>query len=252
LLAQTILREKEGAGVLERAVLLPPGQLDRSAATKLAREFLERYGADHTIINFLMGVDEMEVRASLYQHFTQTESIPSGRMQGLTRYVRAISELGPPKGPIARVLSINGNALLSYREGNTISEVILGGSDPTRFKIEDVEFQLIHLSFSKGTSAVADDVRYSLRFYFRAAPRISIHCTIAATRRMESLLKIKNVGVLVRSDPWFHEYDDYPAYPAFVRDLPPPSLSQYEFSAYTSCSVGFRQGLSCSGRNFEP
>ncbi len=249
LCAQTVLREREGAGVIERAVIYPRGQLDRSSATILARQFLKRYGADHEIISILMGVDESEIRASLY---SLSPTFTADPIASLDKYVEELRTLGPPKGPIARVLSINGDALFSYREGGAVYEEVLTGTDPTRLIVDDVKFQLLHLSFSEASSAVAEPSRYRLTLYFLAAPRISISRTITATRMMLSRLRIKNLAVLVRSDGWFFGSDDYPAYPAFIRNLTAPNANKYRLFGYTSC--GFERGdnLTCSGRNFEP
>ena len=141
---------------------------------------------------------------------------------------------------------------MSYRDSNGVAEQVLHGTDPTRFVIEHLNFEIIHITFTKGSDALAEDVRYRLTFYFRASPRISLSGTIAATRRMGALVKISNVTVLVRPDAWFLEYDDFPVFPAFVKALSAPNAAEYELAPFASCALEAGYGLKCSGRNFAP
>jgi hypothetical protein len=173
-------------------------------------------------------------------------------MEELKKLVDEISRHGPPKQALARVISINGNALLSYREGNTLTEEVLSGSDPTRFRIGGVDFELLHLSLSTGGPALAEDVRNSLVLYFRAKPKVSLSSTLAAFHRFASVVKIGNLDVLVRPDAWFLEYDDYPFFPAFVVGLEPPNAIRYELSSYVTCGSSAIHGMTCSGKNFKP
>jgi hypothetical protein len=246
--AETVLRHEEGAGVVERVIVLPRGQLDRNSARELARQFLDHYGAGNVVLSLLVGVDNLEVRANLYHHFPNNYD----RLASLNRIVQDILKLGPPKEPIARVLSINGNVLLSYRDSSGLTEEVLHGSDPSRFSIDGSNFELLHLTFSKAGAAVAERMRYGLTFYLRMYPIVSLRATVSATKRYVSLVKVNNVSLLVRPDPWFLESDDYPAYPAFVKILPDPNAGQYELAPYASCTFQRSHGLTCSGRGFEP
>ena len=225
-------------------------QFDRQSAIAVAREFLKRYAADHEIISVVLGVDQSEILSCFFSSYPPP--LDSGRIESLDAHVEELRKVGPPKGPIARILSINGNALFSYREGSTVYEEVLSGTDPTRLGVEGAQFHLLHLSFSKASPAVTESSRYQITLYFRAAPRISISKTVAATRTMLSRLRTKNLTILVRSDGWFFERNDYPAYPAFIRDLNLPDANKYRLSSYTSCGSQHGEDLSCSGRNFEP
>jgi hypothetical protein len=246
--AETVLRHEEGAGVVDRVIVLQRGQLDRLSAKEIAHKFLDRYSAGNVVLSLLFGVDDLEVRANLYHHFPSS----SDRLTSLSGIVQDILKLGPPKEPIARVLSINGNVLLSYRDSSGLTEEVLHGSDPSRFRIDDFEFELLHLTFTKGTAAVAERMRYGLTFYLRVSPKVSLGATVAAARRQASLVKVNNVSVFVRPDPWFLESDDYPAYPAFVKKLSDPNAGQYELAPYTSCTFQHSHGITCSGRGFQP
>ena len=153
---------------------------------------------------------------------------------------------------IARVISIGGNAVVTYRSGDNISDEVLHGTDPTRFRIYGVDFELLHLALSTGTAAVAEDVRNSLALYFRVKPTVSVSATQATLRRLASTVRIRNVSVRVRRDVWFLEYDTYPLFPAFAVGPEPLKVGQYDLSSYVTCGSTARHGLSCSGKNFEP
>jgi len=250
--SQTILYDREGSGVVDRGEVVLPGHLDRGSARILARDFLNRYGEAHQVLSLLIGEDDREIRASCWHRAGVIPSGGPGRMAELKKLKADIDKLGPPKHPIARVISIGGNALLTYREGDSISDEVLRGADPTRFRINGVNFELLHMALSTGTAAVAEDVRDNLALYFRTKPRVSLSTTLAAFRQLASTVKINNLDLLVRSDAWFLEYDDYPIYPAFVLGLRPLNVNEYELSSYVTCGSSAKHHLNCSGRNFEP
>jgi hypothetical protein len=250
--AQTVIYDKEGSGVIDRGVVVPEGHLDEALAKTMAREFLDLYGPTHDVLNLVIAVNETELRASCYH---RAEGIPSGghdRAVQLRALDAEISRVGPPKHPIARFISISGNAVLTYRSADSISDEIMHGTDPTRLKTDRVEFQLLHLALSTGTAAVAEDVRYSLALYFRVKPAISVSATQVALRRLASTVRIRNLSVRVRRDPWFLEYDSYPLFPAFLAGLRPINIGQYDLSSYVTCDSSVRHGFQCSGKNFEP
>lgn len=250
---QTIIYNRDGSGVIDRAETVPQGHLDRSSAIDAALQFLDRYGRTHDVLSLVIGEDESEVEASC---FHRADAIPSdgrGRIEGLAKLETDINRLGPPKHPIARAVSISGNALLTYRDGDSLSEEVLSGADPTRFRIDGVDFKLLHLVLTTGTEGVAEDVRDSLALYFQVRPKVSLSSTLTAFHRLASTIRINNLDIRVRPDAWFLEYDNYPLFPAFIIGMiPPPTVAQYDLSSEVTCGSTARHGSKCSGRNFEP
>jgi hypothetical protein len=249
---QTVMYDRDASGVIDRAEIVARGRLDRSSARALARQFLDRYGQSREVLSLVIGEDGPEIGASCFHRADTIPSESRRRMEELRKLEADITRVGPPKHPIARVVSISGNALLTFRDGDSVSEEVLHGADPTRFKVDGVDFELLHLVLTTGSAGVAEDVRNSLALYFRVKPKVSLSSTLAAFHRLASIVKINNLDIRVRPDAWFLEYDDYPFFPAFVPGLQPPNIGQYDLSSDVSCGSSARHGLKCSGRNFEP
>lgn len=252
LTGQTVVYDRDGSGVVDRAEIVPLGRLDRSSAVALAHQFLDRYGRTHEVLSLVIGEDELEIEATCCHRADKMPSEGHGRMEQLRKMQDDIDRIGLPKHPIARVVSIGGNALLTYRDGDSVLEEVLQGSDPTRFRMDGVDFELLHLVLTRGTAGVAEDMRNSLALYFRVRPKVSLSSTLAAFHRLASIVKINNLDIRVRPDAWFLEYDNYPLFPAFVVGLRPLNVGQYDLSSDVTCGSTARQGLRCSGRNFEP
>ena len=111
----------------------------------------------------MIGEDGPEIAASRFHRADNISSESRRRTEDLRKLAADIIRVGPPKHPIARVLSINGNALLTYRNGDRVSEEVLHGADPTRFRVDGVDFELLHLVLTTGSAGVAEDVRNRTR-----------------------------------------------------------------------------------------
>jgi hypothetical protein len=251
--AQTVIRQMQGAGVIDHTVVLPAGRLNQVAATALASEFLDRYGSENRILILTMGEDELEVRACLYHYYEPIGSEGRGETETLVRFLKNVRSMGPPKRPLARVLSIHGNALLSYRDSSGLSErVIRGTHDPTRLRVASIDYQLVFVSLGIASAAVAERDRYSVTFYARASPRISLSSSVALLRRLRPLVSTDHFSAMIRPDAWFVEIPSYPLIPVFTKDLSVPNAGEYYLAPSVNCGHHRRFGVRCNGRNFQP
>ena len=252
--AQSVILEQEGGGVIERGIVLPAGQLNRAAAVTLARDFLVHHGGANAILMLTMGEDKLDVYTSRHHQYATAEADGCSEDTGkLSRYLEGIKNLGPVKRPIARVLSIKGNALLSYRDSNGLSEEIIAGKqDPTRLRVAGSDYQIVSVSFMIASGMLGDKNKFSLTYFLKSSPRISLSSGVALTQLFHSLLNIDSVSVVVRPDAWFVEENDAPFIPVFTKDLTVPSAAQYYLAPYVMCGYYRTNATRCSGRNFYP
>lgn len=62
----------------------------------------------------------------------------------------------------------------------------------------------------------------------------------ALTRQLRASLGMREIGVSVRLDPWFVEYNPYPLVPTYL------------LAPYLGCGAAAGHELRCSGQGFRP
>jgi hypothetical protein len=251
--SQVVIRDIRGPGVVEQAIVLPPGRLNRSVAESMAREFFGRYGGTNSILLLTMGENELEVRASLYHECGPIQSGGQPTSEKIANFLQDVTRAGQPKRPLARLMALGRNAVLAYRDGGGLSERLLAGTrDPTQMAIAGVVCRLLHISVSEAGKAIRDTDRYGVRFYFRASPRVSHANCVSLLKRLAALTRIRYIDVEMRPDAWFIESSDYPLVPVFTQDVRPPNAAEYLLAPHLSCGLDNRGRVRCSGSNFEP
>jgi len=154
---------------------------------------------------------------------------------------------------VARVLFLDGNAVLSYRSGTGLSEQVLVGRDPTRLPAGPIGYRLLSFALSESKASLSPIGRYGIEFYVQSSPRISMASVVALAGRLRSLVGIGDVGISVRWDPWFLEDDQYPLVPWWVDGrIVPPSLGEYRLAPYLGCGRTAEHVMRCNGQGIEP
>jgi hypothetical protein len=180
--AQTV-HDVRGPTVADRGILLSRSDFSFSTVRRLAREYLEHDAKDAKIARLLMAPDEIGVTMN-YGHGSPHNTYEST--------VADIARIGILKGPMARVLSVNGLAKISYFEDGKLTEEFLQGlgtADPTIFREGQDSFELLHffLAVPTRTSPGANH----LTLYFRATPQVSISSCIQLFKTLVALYEDK-------------------------------------------------------------
>lgn len=248
-----VVRHVENDAMIDRAFVVSVTSLNAETAEAIARQSLAPYRGKKRVISLLFGLDEMEVRRSLYHQVPEGASDCDQGYSRLTSLINSIAQSGGPKQSLARVIMVGQDALLSFRDGSGILErKLLGQRDPTRFREGESDYEILHVVVTHASEAVSPRFRQGAIFFLRASPILSIRDCIAATRKLVSEAGVGSVSVLVRKDPWFLERPEYPGFPAFVRSIKEITVGEYLSAPFVSCDVHPVFGLRCSGRGFLP
>ena len=241
--AQVVFFENRSPSVVDRTVVVPPERFSPDSIEELARQFL-RDTARVALARLTMGTSEKSIMATMV-HGSPTINTYDNTMA-------TIRGLGLPEVPIARLIVVEGAALLSYRDKNGYSERLLAGAaDPTHLRVQTTDFQLLHFRLTEPGPALRPDY-YSLIVFLKASPKISIAACFALTERLRNLTRVAQLGVMVRPDEWFVGTFHFPAVFPFMKNLEPPWLLQYKSRPSADCGYAHRQEATCSGSGFLP
>jgi hypothetical protein len=206
-------------------------------------ERVERYGISDNIILLARGVSKADatVIAEKYLHERRTASIlrvtiGSDRQELLDNKGTGFPDSGGlcmdihrPSHPMARLLSLNGGALMSYQPSkNTIEPaeqwLIAGTADPSLFKIGNTAYRLLHFWISglPGTNFGTVNVT----FYFQALSRPSVNEAKQLLSTMKKLTTAERVGISIRTDAFFLDDTDFPRFFPFY---PGPVAGFYDW-----------------------
>jgi hypothetical protein len=245
---RVVLYDKACQGSIDRGLLIARDQFSEASVRALAGEFLRNHSGAKAA-SLLIGVDEQQ----LYQAHQGVASIEEPRPRH--DYARIESEfeqrkrLGRPSGPLARVIVIQGAALLSILQNGAVSEHLLAGAtDPTSYGEAGIRYKLIHLSLVTGASGSA---YCQLTIYLQTRSTVSATGFMALVRRLQALTGVCNVVGLLRRDCWFIGDPKFPIIPAFVENLTFPSPLLWSQSPTMTCA-STSHDVRCSGTGFSP
>lgn len=245
LLAQEVRFEERGPSILDRVVLLGENQFTFAAIEALAQQFV-RENQGQYLYRLTLACSEEDLRLGYF-----------GRIEKpYVEVIEILSELGPPKKPMAQVLGLGKDALLRYRDATGLKEKILAGTkDPTLFRVSGIEFRLVHFKLTIGSETMLPTGRYVLDLFFtKVSGQMSVRACATIVEGIRQRSSVKNLGVKFRSDTWFLQDALFPYFYPFVADLKVPDAlrSQYIRGSKLGCYVGMGQSISCSGSNFVP
>ena len=242
--AAEVVRDLRVKGVVDRAISVPARDLNRRAAERLAREFLQQQRKrGFSLLRLTIGVDPIEVGRSLFHGGPDVTSYEST--------VAALRQFGAPRRPIARLVATPEGALFSYRDENGLSESLLDGQrDPTRVTMNGTPFRLLHFDV-QGRQLDGKRDSFSLDLYFQVMDPPSAGAVGALARLFQRRTEFSRLAVNVRTDVWFLDRSGFPDVYRFSDDSPLPT--SVEFRLRPSISCGLLSGrVQCGGQNFKP
>lgn len=239
---QAVVFEHSTATVMDRAVVLPADQFNPAFIDRMSQQFLQEAKGKFLARLTLATTPDSLVRALFHSGINPTFE---STIEEIRRYKL-------PELPVARLLLFRGAAVLSYRDSKGYSERVLAGAeDPTHFREGRVDLQLLHFVLRKPGPAL-DPSQYSVRFFLKASPEVSIAACTAATKWLAAQTRVPIVDVEVRRGAWFLGFE-FPAMFLFEKTIPaPPNRLLFEIGPYVTCGVTERYGTQCTGQNFRP
>jgi hypothetical protein len=143
--------------------------------------------------------------------------------------------------PMAELLVLNGAAIMRVRSlDGTVSRKILKLTDPLNFKTEHHSFEIIHFTLLHQLHKVVP------RFFLIGLVPISKDGAMEATEYIANLLKLNEVSVEIRLDPWFITEETFPVTYVFQSAFNPPSAETYKVSPQVGCWLE-NKVLKCHG-----
>lgn len=236
--AQEVVRNSRSPRILDYAVVADRRTFGKQWVVEQAKALLAQQTPKPVLFRLTAGTSLFEV----------THALGHGKPPANKSTLDVLKETGPPRGRLARVISLPGGALLSYRDENGFSEELLWGqADPTWFTVGGTKYRLVHFHL---VEAPALKGRYFLDFYFVRPRPFSLSNCGQLLRRLQSLVQIEDVKVSVRTRPWWLEDSSFPDLYPFQPDLRIPSLGELLITDM-SCWINSGQ-LTGSGNNILP
>ena len=126
--------------------------------------------------------------------------------------------------PVAELMSIEGNAILRFRDKyGAVSVLVLQGRDPRPIRAGNFAGRVIHI----------DQHGYVLtpliKLYVTGTGTMSSDDAAATAKDLATRLGVREVAIEYRADPWFIEEIWTPFFPLF--DAPGPVPAEQEFKA---------------------
>jgi hypothetical protein len=153
---------------------------------------------------------------------------------------------------VAHVLVISNAALFTYRNGRELrSELLYGGSDPSKITIDRTLLEILHVRLGKEALAGRTAAPFHVSLFVKASPSIKVTTVNELIERIASLAQVSEIFAEVRQDTWFLQDDSYPVAPAWIKLPPLPSEREYRLGPYLNCSLRLGE-IRCGGDKFEP
>jgi hypothetical protein len=233
-----VLREDDNGKVLDRFEWIGQDASSYAKVKAMALEFSTRYGSKRRMFRLTVG--------DTWQ--TVSRSIGHGVVDGdnYRLAILSIRDRGMPKGPIGRVFGVDGNVLLTYRNGDEIREELLAGQvDPTLFDSGNARYRVLHISVTKVGGTIGPHPEYAIHVFAMALTGLSTRASEAFVRRISVLTSCETVSVSVRPDIWFLDDGQYPDVFPFAKAPVVPGETEFESVPYHICGLDSKRGPVC-------
>lgn len=193
----TIVDKKVGR-VCDRSVVAQARQFSVERTEQVAREFYATHVGTCSLVRLGYGEDPYAATG-----------FPTIGLVGLdpTSFWRELYLEERPTTPVARLLALDGGAILATSLAGGVDERLLAGrSDPTWLKFGVSRFRLLHF-------VAEGQVKYTqteARFYLRTPDDLNEQAAASLTSHLLELAGTDSVRVFVKNDSYFQLSADYP------------------------------------------
>lgn len=229
--ADRVLEDQTTATMIFRKVAVPASTLTQQYAVEQSRLFLLSNGAKR-MVRLTIVPDQKAATYSLVG-CDHCDPYRFWRMQWdpVSRALFSIAEL----------MSIEGNAVLRYRDDTgAVSVTVIQGKDPRSITIGNYQGRIIHIGMH-GTikSPLA-------QLYVVGAGSISARDGAPYARDLAARLGVRESWIEFRADPWFINEIWTPFFPLFDTSGPVPTEEEFKTTKTPFCSYFTPENNDCS------
>lgn len=198
--ADRILEDETTPTLVFRKIAVPVQAFNQSYATQRARQFLAE-NAKLKMIRLTLVPDE---RPATYTRLGCDHCDPY-------RFWRAQwDQISTVTFPVAELMSIEGNAILRYRnESGVVSTLVLQGSDPRTLRVGGYQGKIIHVAMHGRIDSPLP------RLYVVGSGTISSKDGAYYATELAARLGVSEAWIEFRVDPWFINEIWTPFFPLF-------------------------------------
>ncbi len=198
--ADRILEDETTQTLVFRKIAVPVQTFSQSYALQQARQFLAE-NAKPKMIRLTLVPDE---KPATYTRFGCDHCNPYGFWRAQWDQISAVTF------PIAELMSIEGNAILRYRnESGVVSILVLQGSDPRELRVGGYQGKIIHVAMQGRIDSPLPHL------YVVGSGTISSKDGAYYARALAARLGVSEAWIEFRADPWFINEIWTPFFPLF-------------------------------------
>jgi len=143
--------------------------------------------------------------------------------------------------PVAELMSIDGNAVLRYRDkSGAVSAVVLQGLDPRPLRVGNYEGRIIHVAMHGRIESPLP------RLYVVGSGTISSKDGASYARDLAARLGVRESWIEFRADPWFINEIWTPFFPLFDTSGPVPTEEAFKETKTPYCCYFTPANNGCS------
>jgi hypothetical protein len=238
--APSVVYEDSGKDWAERYIMLNPFDFSLRAVQDIANENLNEFD-EKRIVKVVIGIDRDDL---LYMRKGTTVSDYS-----FQRWAELFSERIREQKPMAVVLSINGNALLRFRDPTgQFRELVLKGSYPLLLAGAKQSLQLVHVGFEKVPFDGGSLVQIVMFVTSAEEPSVA-NVQASAVVIGRSVSNRDGVLLIFRNDSWFIDNERFPPMNVSSNSSAPPPLNWYVCSPTVVCKYA-ASSVSCRRQEY--
>jgi hypothetical protein len=229
--ADRVVEDETTQTLVFRKIALPSATFSQQYATQRVREFLAE-NTRRKMIRLTLVPDE---KPATYSRFGCSHCDPYRFWRAQWDAISAVTF------PVAELMSIEGNAILRYRDRNgAVSMIVLQGSDPREIRIGDFTGKIIQVGMHGRIESPLPHL------YVVGIGTISSKDGALYARELATRLAVHEAWIELRADPWFIDEIWTPFFPLFDTSGSPPTEEAFKATKTPYCFYFTRSNNKCS------
>jgi hypothetical protein len=160
--------------------------------------------------------------------------------------------LAKARAPSALLFALGDNAVFIGDDGSDVlQEHVISGKDPRLMTVEGAKVQIVHVCFipvSKERYAF-EKKRFYVSVFVEVDRAPTRRLAEAALEELKRRIPDSRIQVVLRTDPWFIGFREYPAGLRFVPFIEPITEPEYLRAPEVHCTQMVDGGSVCAGRS---
>lgn len=218
--ADRVLEDETTQTLIFRKIAVPVETFTQQYATQIFRYFLAE-NAKMKMIRLILVPDE---KPATYTRFGCDHCDPYRFWRSQWDVISAVIF------PVAELMSIEGNAIIRYRDkSGAVSVVVIQGSDPRPIRVGNYEGRIIHLAMQGRIDSPLPEL------YVVGTGILSSNDARSYDMTLAKRLGVSESSIQFRSDPWFINEIWTPFFPLFDASGPAPTEEMFKKTKTPYC-----------------